>query len=351
MKGLLIAAAVLSASSVCVASPAPELPERDLVGAILDPLLGTVTNIVQILANFAADVGDATASSPGAGVPAPPDMDSTACRRSSCCAWTYVTRDMAATFRSADGACNELARQAVRMGFHDAGAWNSTSAFGGADGSIVFNDTEFNRVENKGMQDIRPVYQAWYAKYSAHGVGMADLVQVGAIVATLTCPKGPRIMTLVGRTDNRNANPEGLIPRGNQDATAVCAIMAAKGFSCPATAALVGAHSVSIAQFVPPNAVGKPQDSTPDVWDVNFYGETLDPNATAIGKFPSDVSLSQDPRTSGVWKQFAGKGGQQAWNAVSRHSLSSLFLFFSVPLPPPPPRCWNRSVCTVLRAS
>ncbi len=43
-------------------------------------------------------------------------------------------------------------------------------------------------------------------------VSVADIIQVGATVATVTCPLGPRIKTYVGRKDSSKPNPRLLPP-------------------------------------------------------------------------------------------------------------------------------------------
>jgi hypothetical protein len=60
---------------------------------------------------------------------------------------------MAQAFTGDAGRCNLLARGAVRLGFHDAASWNKFMNFGGADGSILFND-EILRSENAGLEEI-----------------------------------------------------------------------------------------------------------------------------------------------------------------------------------------------------
>lgn len=56
--------------------------------------------------------------------------------------------------------------------------------------------------------------------------------------------------------------------------------------------------------------MGTPQDSTPGVWDVGFYGQVLDP-PPAIGRFESDVHLSQNLSGDGAGVHFRGFVGRQ----------------------------------------
>ena len=84
--------------------------------------------------------------------------------------------------------CNDLARAAIRLGFHDAGTWSSSLAaagqdFGGADGSIALSGTEVNRPENNGLQAIIKQMISWQKTF---GVPMADLIQFAAVHAVVT---------------------------------------------------------------------------------------------------------------------------------------------------------------------
>lgn len=76
---------------------------------------------------------------------------------------------MLVQFRGDSIRCNRYARGAIRLGFHDAGAWKKGLDHGGADGSILLTD-EINRVENKGLEEIAAVTKAWYVNtFSLYG--------------------------------------------------------------------------------------------------------------------------------------------------------------------------------------
>jgi len=146
---------------------------------------------------------------------------------------------------------------------------------------------------------------------------MADLIQVGAITATVVCPLGPRIKTFVGRKDSTKQPPHGLLPSPFQEAPELIELFAAKTFTPSDLVALVGAHTVSQQFFVDKSKAGAPQDTTDGVWDVAFYPETASSSTPrGVFKFPSDVSLSKNAVTKPTWNQFSGNGGQGAWNAV-----------------------------------
>ncbi|KAJ4983516.1 peroxidase [Stagonosporopsis vannaccii] len=244
----------------------------------------------------------------------PAALGSAACKADLCCVWKWISYEMTAKFNGTSGRCNKFARQAVRLGFHDAGVWSNTSSYGGADGSILLSD-EISRADNNGLAAIADQMKAWHMKYSPYGVSMADLIQMGANVATVVCPLGPRIRSFVGRKDNSKAGPTGLLPGHLDSADTLIKLFAAKTIDAHDLVALVGAHTTSQQHFVNTARDGDPQDSTPGVWDVKFYPETTGTAAPRVLKFQSDINLSKDPRSAGEWKDFSSpSNGQQHWN-------------------------------------
>lgn len=221
-----------------------------------------------------------------------------------------VSAELTSLFKEANGNCNDLARAAVRLGFHDAGSWSQSSTHGGADGSLIMNFGEENRPENNGLQNIRNVLRTVQAKYN---VGYADLVQYAHNHATVTCPRGPRIITFIGRQDATQAAPTGLLPDTNSSPASLIQLFADKGFTAADLAALVGAHTSAKQRFHNPAKANFPLDTTPGVWDVEFYNETLqNPSDPSIVVLPSDKALSTHAQTSGAWNGFVGN--QIAWN-------------------------------------
>jgi hypothetical protein len=242
--------------------------------------------------------------------------------------WTHVAQAMTPVFTgSGNLGCTALARGAIRLGFHDAAAWNNSMSFGGADGSILLSADELPRSVNDGLDPIANQTMAWYNQFHSQGVGMADLIQFGAIVATVACPLGPRIKFLVGRKDSTQAPPDGLLPMIDQSAEDLLTMFAAKTLSPADLVALVGAHTVSQQFFQNTTMAGAPQDTTDGVWDTLFYSQTSSSSTPhGVFKFPSDVALSQASATKSTWQAFAGNGGQGAWGGVR------FFFFFSSPL-------------------
>ncbi|KAK2041816.1 peroxidase [Colletotrichum somersetense] len=256
-----------------------------------------------------------------------PNLTSDKCKKDTCCVWRYVADDMYKFMAGSSGRCTSLARGAVRLGFHDAGTWSKATAGqgGGADGSILLAPGEIDRFENRGLQEVAAKFNELYGKYKGLGwnIGMADFIQMGANVAAVVCPLGPRIKTYVGRKDSSTPAPTGLLPSPFQPADQLIQLFRDKTIQPHGLVALLGAHTTSQQFFVNTTRAGDPQDSTPGVWDVLFYKETLNPNSPPrVFKFPSDVSLSQHPETSKEFKDFAGIGGQQHWNEVCPSPLS-----------------------------
>ncbi|EOD53169.1 putative ligninase h2 protein [Neofusicoccum parvum UCRNP2] len=223
--------------------------------------------------------------------------------------WTTVSADLTKDFLL-NGECTDLARAAIRYAFHDAGTFSTklptvAPASGGADGSLLLAP-EIDRAENGGLQDYHSYIGGKYAQYKGRGVGAADLIQFAGSHAVVTCPGGPTVRTVVGRTDSSAPSPAGVMPPGfgpGSDHDSLLQLFVDKGFSAADLAALIGAHTTSRSFAQRQLPVGTPQDSTPGRWDVKYYGETYAPPA-GVGRFDSDIALSD--RTKAVGKEFNG---------------------------------------------
>ncbi|KXJ88396.1 heme peroxidase [Microdochium bolleyi] len=246
---------------------------------------------------------------------APGSLNSDACKKDRLCVWKYIADDLAAAFAG----CSDRARAAIRLGFHDAAAWDRTSPYGGADGSIILSGAagELSRRENTGLQDVAGFEKGLYDKYASHTAnrpGMADIVQLAANVATVVCPGGPRIRSFAGRRDNATPGPTGRIPGPRQSAQELIDLFAAKTFTAADLVALLGAHSTSRQRTFDPSRAGASQDSTPDRWDTRYYTETrTNDNRTNVLVFPSDRNVANFGATRAQWDSFAAPGGQGRW--------------------------------------
>ncbi|KAL1602458.1 hypothetical protein SLS60_005874 [Paraconiothyrium brasiliense] len=221
-----------------------------------------------------------------------------------------VSAELTKRFKETNGQCNDAARAAIRFGFHDAGAWDKDTTTGGADGSLMMDFGEIDRPENNGLQSVRLLLREVQAKFK---VGYADLAQYAHNHATISCPKGPRIRTWVGRKDATGPAPEGKLPDVHDTPDNLIALFERKGFSAHDLAALVGAHAAAKQRFVDTSQAGKPLDTTPGVWDVEFYNDTLqEPQNPDIFVLPSDKKLSVHPKINDEWVSFVGD--QPHWN-------------------------------------
>ncbi|KAI1104086.1 class II peroxidase [Jackrogersella minutella] len=200
--------------------------------------------------------------------------------------WTDVASDLKTTFIDSSGNCNDDARAAIRLAFHD--------CFPGAcDGSIILANECTDRGENAQLVDICSTLGD---KATSFGVGTADMIQFAAAFGIASCPGLPQVAVKVGRTDSTTANAAGQLPGANANATALVAAFAAKGFSSTELVALVGAHSAA------KDLNGNALDSTVDDLDTNFYTETA--AGTAPASLNSDISMANATETSADWNTF-----------------------------------------------
>jgi len=278
---------------------------------------GATTSVGRSIANILTGKESAQ-SKPQLYIPAP--YGTFLCKLDTCCVWWWVSQTLTKAFTGPTGRCNDLARSAIRLGFHDAGTWSKNLAskgqdFGGADGSIFLSGVEKGRPENRGLEGMIDQAGAWAKQY---GVGVADMIQFAANHAVVTCPLGPRVRTFVGRKDSTKAAPDGLLPDVNDSADNLISLFQDKTISPHMLTALLGAHSTSRQFFVDPSKAGQPQDSTPGVWDTAaFYNETLLPQAPkGVFRFASDLKLSVHPKIHDEWIEFTAPNGvgQKHWN-------------------------------------
>ncbi|KAF2097578.1 heme peroxidase [Rhizodiscina lignyota] len=233
--------------------------------------------------------------------------------------WNDVVTELHAAFLGSNGQCNDLARQAVRAGFHDCGTYRpSMGTSAGCDGSFILAK-EYENSENKGLQQIGDFYTGVLQKFK---VGAGDLIQMGASTATVTCPLGPVVQTFVGRPDRKTANPTGILPSPFDPASKTIPLFEGYGLTSDDFVALLGAHTTSTQKFVDPQKAGAGQDTTPGTWDVKYYGQTLDKKAPFT--FESDKSVANNSQTSGTFKAFVNN--QFGWNVAFAQAMTKLSL-------------------------
>ncbi|KAH8886174.1 peroxidase [Thozetella sp. PMI_491] len=186
-----------------------------------------------------------------------------------------------------DGNCNDAARAAIRLVFHD--------CFPGAcDGSIILSDECTSRPENAQLTGI---CKTLGDKAKQFKVSTADIIQLGGAVGIAACPGGPRISFKAGRTDSNQANPPNQLPSPNSTAAVLLQAFSSKGYSATELVALVGAHTAA------KRIDGAALDTSVSTWDTKFYAETA--NGTAPATLPSDDNLSKASETKQMWNNFA----------------------------------------------
>ncbi|KAI0672332.1 manganese-repressed peroxidase [Trametes maxima] len=245
---------------------------------------------------------------------------------SKCCVWYDVLDDIQASdglFQG--GQCGEDAHQSLRLTFHDAigfsPALTSQGKFGGggADGSIMaHSDVELTYGENFGMDDIVELQRSFALR---HNVSFGDFIQFAGAVGVSNCAGGPRLQFLAGRSNDSQVSPDNLVPSPADTVDAILDRMSDAGFSAAEVVDLLASHSVAAQEHLDTTIVGSPLDSTPSVFDAQFFVETL-LNGTAfpgdsssgfaeeksplVGEFrmTSDAELARDSRTACEWQSF-----------------------------------------------
>jgi hypothetical protein len=254
--------------------------------------------------------------------------------------WNDISKELTGNFLTG-GQCNPNARAAIRLIFHDCGAWNKAQgAKGGCDGSLVLAG-ELDRGENKGLRPIGEYVQGMAKKWNtsvADMIGTSNPTMITYPILTplvfagnhaiVTCPGGPQVKTFVGRKDSTTPAPDSLLPDVNAPAADLFKLFQDKGFNEVDLAALLGAHTSSN-QFnfnTSADAAGKPQDSTPGVWDVKYYAETIKPPQGVV-VFPSDAKLAAHPQVGKEFKGFVDNQGK--WNGKFADAMGKMALFGS----------------------
>ncbi|KAJ7614875.1 manganese peroxidase 2 [Roridomyces roridus] len=278
----------------------------------------TWTSLVASLALTAAISGVANAA---ATIPAKhlcPDGKNSA-SNPKCCALFPVLEDIQANMFG-DSGCGDAAHAILRVAFHDAiGFSQHNPKFGtGADGSMfIFGETEIGYDANLGIADAFNLEAPFIEKHRG-AIGVGDFIQFAAAVGLTKCPGVLQPPFLLGRVDAKFPAPDGTVPEAFQSAQTILARMADAGLTAADTVALLASHSIAGADDVDPDAAGVPFDSTPSLFDTQFYLETLLIGNKTLGgsqnkgeedtpikgelRLQSDFALARDPATACLWQ-------------------------------------------------
>ncbi|TID24922.1 class II peroxidase [Venturia nashicola] len=206
--------------------------------------------------------------------------------------WTSISRELTGMF-VAEGTCTNDARASIRAVFHDC------FPQGGCDGSLA-NPVELARKDNVPMTATIQKMVALARKYR---VGTADMLMFAGSHAVISCPGGPSTRTYIGRTDATGPAPDGQLPQANVGGDEALSHFQGQGFSAQDLAALIGSHTAARQFNTDPSKVGASQDSTPGIWDILYYMQTL--LRTAPFSFQSDINLSKQNEVGPWMKRFA----------------------------------------------
>ncbi|KAI9062858.1 class II peroxidase [Trametes sanguinea] len=264
------------------------------------------------------------------------------------------------------GECGEDVHESLRLTFHDAiGISQSATARGqfgggGADGSIaIFEDIETNFHANLGVDEIideqRPFVQR-------SNISTADFIQFAGAIGVSNCPGAPQLDVFLGRVDAVTPAPDKTVPEPFDTVDSILARFADAGnFTPEEVVALLVSHTIAAADHVDPTIPGTPFDSTPELFDTQFFietqlrgtlfpgtggnqGEVESPLAGEL-RLQSDSELARDSRTACEWQSFVNNQAklQSAFKAAFAKMTvlgadPSQLIDCSelVPTPPPP---------------
>ncbi|KAI0078423.1 peroxidase MNP1, partial [Panus rudis PR-1116 ss-1] len=225
--------------------------------------------------------------------------------------------------------CGEEAHESLRLTFHDAvafgkGKQSGLTSFwysrgGGADGSIItFSDIETKFHANDGTDEIVALQKPFIAK---HNITAGDFIQFAGAVGLSNCAGAPQLNFLLGRPPAKVPAADNLVPEPFHGVQQIIDRLADAGeFEDFEVVWLLSAHTVAAADKVDPTIAGVPFDSTPDLFDTQFFIETQLRGTTFPGKggnqgevqsplkgemrLQSDHNFARDSRTSCEWQSF-----------------------------------------------
>ncbi|KAJ8518056.1 hypothetical protein ONZ45_g4824 [Pleurotus djamor] len=236
-----------------------------------------------------------------------------------CCA-LFPIRDLIQEKFFDGGECGEEVHESLRLTFHDAIGFSPTKGGGGADGSIMtFDEIETAFHANGGIDDIVDAQKAFMA---ANNITLTpgDFIQFAGAVGVSNCAGAPRLNFLLGRPVATAPSPDLLVPEPFDSITSILERFAEAGFSPPEVVALLASHTIAAADHVDESIPGTPFDSTPSVFDTQFFievqlrgtlfpgtggneGEAESPLMGEI-RIQSDHDLARDSRTACEWQSF-----------------------------------------------
>ncbi|TFY83700.1 hypothetical protein EWM64_g314 [Hericium alpestre] len=255
-----------------------------------------------------------------------PDGVNTA-TNAACCSLFAIRDDIQANMFDS-GECGEDVHESLRLTFHDAIGFSLSSSDapgsfggGGADGSIIiFSDTETAFHANNGIDEIvetqRPFIQA-------HNITAGDFIQFAGAVGVSNCPGAPQLEFMLGRPNATAPASDLTVPEPFDTVDSILSRFSDAGFTTDEVVALLSSHTIAAADHVDPTIPGTPFDSTPEIFDTQFFvetqlrgtlfpgtggnqGEVESPLRGEI-RLQSDSELARDSRTACLWQGFVNE--------------------------------------------
>ncbi|KAJ7090954.1 heme peroxidase [Mycena crocata] len=249
----------------------------------------------------------------------------------SCCIWFDVLDDIQENLF--DGAeCGEEVHESLRRSSPKGNLGESlvlsysmqplivllTASGLGADGSIMaHSDVETAFPANNGIDEIVDIQRPFAI---AHKVSFGDFIQFAGAVGVSNCAGAPRLEFLAGRLNTSLPSPPGLVPDPFDPVDKIIARMGDAGFSPNEIVDLLASHSIAAQDHVDETIPGTPFDSTPGLFDAQFFVETLlvgtgfpgngsnqgEVVSPLAGEFrlQSDFAIARDPRMACEWQSF-----------------------------------------------
>ncbi|KAI8969784.1 manganese-dependent peroxidase [Trametes punicea] len=269
-----------------------------------------------------------------------PDGNVTA--NAACCVLFAVREDIQQNLFDG-GECGEDVHESLRLTFHDAIGISQSMARagvfggGGADGSIaIFEDIETNFHANLGVDEIIDEQKPFVARSN---ISVADFIQFAGAIGVSNCPGAPRLDVFLGRKDATQPAPDLTVPEPFDNVTHILERFADAGDFTPAeVVALLVSHTIAAADHVDPTIPGTPFDSTPELFDSQFFIETLLKGTLFPGtagnqgevmsplrgelRLQSDSELARDERTACEWQSFVST--YQTFHLISTNNQAKI---------------------------
>ncbi|KIJ54718.1 class II peroxidase [Sphaerobolus stellatus SS14] len=173
--------------------------------------------------------------------------DGNKARNAACCPLLAIRGDLQANLF--DNQCGEDAHEALRLAFPQL-------------------------PPNNGISDIVESLTPFVADHP--GITAGDLIQFSAAVGITNCPGAPRLQVLIGHPNATALTPQGLIPEPTDSVTTILARFTAAGnITASELVALLASHSTGRSDHVDATISSVPFDSTPFIFDTQFYLEVL----------------------------------------------------------------------------